>query len=93
MHLFREHCDVVYMFGGEVVCHFYQVARVLCCDLVLAQVSSNGTSKLTFVYLSVHDAKDALCDSFVDEVIAVRWPAHLPMVCFQADLFELTWKI
>lgn len=45
------------------------------------------------MYLSVHDAKDALCDGLVNKVITVRWPTHLSMVCFQADLFELTWKI
>lgn len=48
---------------------------------------------LTFMYLSVHDAKDALCNRFVDEVIAVRRPAHLPMICLKPDLFKLTWNI
>lgn len=47
----------------------------------------------TFMDLSVHDAKDALCDGFVNEVVAIRWPTHLPMVCFQADLFEFAWEV
>lgn len=45
------------------------------------------------MYLSVHYAKDALCNSFIDKVIAVRGLAHLPVICLEADLFKLTWDI
>lgn len=47
----------------------------------------------TFLDLSVHNTYHALRDCFVNEVIAVWWLAHLPVVRFETDLFKFAWDV